>query len=143
MDHPPGLAECRHCLCLASRRAARAITAAYDRRLRAHGLRATQFTLLTMLMLRGATPVGLLAKALGMDRTTLTRNAALLAANGWVVAEPHGADARSHMLSVTAAGRARVEEALPAWREAQESAEQASGPEGAAALRQLAAMRLS
>jgi DNA-binding MarR family transcriptional regulator len=142
MEHASDLAECRNCLCLASRSAARGITAVYDRRLRPHGLRATQFTLLTMLMLRGATPVGALAKSLGMDRTTLTRNAALLAAKGWVAAEPHGGDARSHVLSVTAAGQALVRQALPAWRQAQASVANAFGRTGVVALRRLAGTRV-
>jgi DNA-binding MarR family transcriptional regulator len=136
------LAECRGCLCLASRSAARRITAVYDRRLRPYGVRATQFTILTMLMLRGATPVGALAKTLGMDRTTLTRNTALLAQKGWVTDAPDSEDARSHILSVTPVGQALVRRALPAWREGQESVANAFGPTGVAALRKLAGTRM-
>jgi len=142
MQHASELAECRGCLCLASRSAARGITAVYDRRLRPHGLRVTQFTILTMLMLRGATPVGALAKALGMDRTTLTRNAALLAAKGWIASAEEGGDARARILSVTSAGQALVGQAFPAWREAQESVANAFGPTGVAALRRLAGTRM-
>ena len=72
-------------------------------------------------MLRGPTPVGVLARLLGKDRTTLTRNAALLQEKGWITAEQHGEDGRSHVLSVTSAGQALAREALPAWRGAQES----------------------
>ena len=142
MERSSGIAECRDCLCLASRSAARGITAVYDRRLRPHGVRVTQFTILAMLMLRGATPVGALAKSLGMDRTTLTRNAALLAAKGWVTVAPHGGDARSHILSVTSVGRALVRKAFPAWRETQESVANAFGQTGVAALRRLSGTRM-
>jgi DNA-binding MarR family transcriptional regulator len=142
MERSSDIAACRDCLCLASRSAARGITAVYDRRLRPHGLRVTQFTILATLMLRGATPVGALAKSLGMDRTTLTRNAALLAAKGWVAAVPHDGDARSHFLSVTSAGQVLARKAFPAWRDAQESVANAFGPTAVAALRRLAGTRM-
>jgi DNA-binding MarR family transcriptional regulator len=143
MTEASDFAECRNCLCMASRSAARGITAVFDRRLRPHGVRATQFTILTTLMLRGATPVGALANFLGMDRTTLTRNAAVLAARGWVAAAPHGEDARSHVLKVTSSGQAKAREALPAWRKAQESVSNAFGARGVAALRRLAGTRFN
>jgi len=49
MTPKPELYETTQCLCLASRRAARAITRAFDKELRPHGLRATQFSLLAVL----------------------------------------------------------------------------------------------
>ena len=42
------------------------------------GIRVTQFTILSQLMLRGEMPIGKLAGILGMERTTLTRNLAPL-----------------------------------------------------------------
>lgn len=135
-----GLADCRNCLCLASRKAARKITAAYDRRLRRHGLKATQFTLLSTLLLKGESAVGELARFLGMERTTLTRNVALLEAKGWVQGRGHSEDARSRQLSITPAGRALVRAALPDWRKAQESVSSAFGTGGVAALQRLAGM---
>jgi DNA-binding MarR family transcriptional regulator len=61
-----------------SRRAARAIARAFDRQLRPHGIRTTQFSLLAILELKGPQSIGSLADAVGADRTTLTRNLALL-----------------------------------------------------------------
>ncbi len=132
------LSECMDCLCLASRRAARGITAVFDRHLRPHGVRATQFTILVNLMIRGGTPITTLAKGLGMDRTTLTRNIALLVANGWAQSQEDGDDARTHVVSITDQGRALVLSALPAWRKAQASVADAFGPTGVAALQRLA-----
>jgi DNA-binding MarR family transcriptional regulator len=132
------LSDCPNCLCLASRRAARGITAVFDRHLRPHGVRGTQFTILVNLMLRGGTPITALAKALGMERTTLTRNLALLAAKGWAESRPHDTDARAHVVSITDQGRAVVLEALPAWRKAQASVAEVFGPTGVAALQRLA-----
>ncbi len=142
MTAEPHIIECRDCLCLAARSAARAITAVFERRMRPHGVRATQFTILTNLILRGPTPVGALAKALGMDRTTMTRNAALLAVKGWVAAVAHGEDARAHILSITPAGEELARQAFPAWREAQKSVAEAFGPTGVSALHRLAGTRM-
>jgi DNA-binding MarR family transcriptional regulator len=132
------ISDCQNCLCFASRRAARGITAVFDRHLRPHGVRGTQFTILVNLMLRGGTPITALAKALGMERTTLTRNVALLAAKGWAESQADDGDARTHIVSITDQGRAVVLEALPAWREAQASVANAFGPTGVAALQRLA-----
>jgi DNA-binding MarR family transcriptional regulator len=128
--------ECGDCLCLASRRAARSITRLFDRKMRASGLRATQFSILAMLTLTGPTSIGHLAEGLGMERTTLTRNLALIEAQRWVTIQP-GDDARARIVSVTSKGRAAVEAALPAWRQAQASAAAAIGQSGVAALRAL------
>ena len=53
-----------------------------------------------------------------MDRSTLSRNLAPLAAQGWVEVSV-GADTRSRKVSVTAAGRRKLKAALPLWRKAQ------------------------
>ena len=131
------LAECADCLCLASRRAARTLTRGYDRHLRPLGLRTTQFSILVTLTLRGPVTVGDLAEQLGSERTTLTRNLALLAAKNWVEIRT-GEDARARIVSVTRKGRAVVAGALPAWRKAQRAAIAAVGEAGAATLRGLA-----
>jgi DNA-binding MarR family transcriptional regulator len=137
MSHEPDLFECGQCLCLASRRAARALTRAFDRRLRPHGIRTTQFSILTMLLVRGPLPVGELAEHLGVERTTLTRNLALIEEAGWVDIRP-GEDARSRVVAATKKARAAVTAALPAWRKAQQAAAAAVGRGGVEALHALA-----
>jgi DNA-binding MarR family transcriptional regulator len=137
MTRDPNFIECGQCLCLASRRAARALTRAFDRQLRPHGIRATQFSILTMLLLRGPLPVGELADHLGVERTTLTRNLALIEEAGWVDIRP-GADARSRVVRATKKARAAVTAALPAWRKAQQTASAAVGHSAVDALHALA-----
>jgi DNA-binding MarR family transcriptional regulator len=143
MNDRESFSDCRNCLCLSSRSAARGITAVYDRHLRPHGLRITQFTILAMLVLRGATPISALAKSLGMDRTTLTRNLALLEANGWAQIRRDEDDARTHLVSVTVEGRAIARKALPAWRKAQERVAAAFDAANVAALHRLANMHMT
>ena len=64
-------------------------------------------------------PLGELAKFLQLDRTTLTRNLALLEENKWVRSRPAAKDSRSRVLVMTNEGRTAVFSAFPAWREAQ------------------------
>ena len=113
----------RECHCLAARREARIITRIYEDKLRPHGLRATQFSILAALALKGPTPIGELAELLGLERTTLTRGATLLESNGWI-RPGYSDDARQRPLRLLAAGRRKLESAFPAWREAQSQIEE-------------------
>jgi DNA-binding MarR family transcriptional regulator len=113
------LSLCAQCHCLAARRTARAITRTFDDCLRPHGLRATQFSILVALALGGPSPIGGLSNALGLDRTTLTRSAALLEKKGWVTFD-RSDDRRERPIRLTAAGRRRLEAAFPAWKAAQD-----------------------
>jgi DNA-binding MarR family transcriptional regulator len=128
------LSECADCLCLASRRTARTVTRAFDQALRPHGLRATQFAVLTVLALRGPLTIGALAGHLGSERTTLTRNLALLEREQWLEIRA-GDDGRERIVSLTRKGRAVATDALPAWRQAQKKAQSKLGVSGADALR--------
>lgn len=119
MDRAVDLSACRACHCLAARRQARAITRLFEAKLRPHGLRATQFSVLAALALKGPTPVRVLADTLGLERTTLTRIGALLGRKGWV-STARSEDARARLLRLTGTGRRRLEAAFPAWQEAQE-----------------------
>lgn len=139
LDATAELIETTDCLCLASRRAARAITQAFDRKLRAHGLRATQFTLLATLALGGEQSVGALAATIGVDRTTLTRNMALAQARGLIASRRDtGADARTRLIGVTPYGREVLAAAFGSWREVQAGLTESIGAEAADSLRRLA-----
>lgn len=104
-------------MCFNLRRAARIMTRHYERYLRPVVLRATQFTLLAVLAQAGPMPVHRLATALGLERTTLTRNLRPLESQGWLTVEERD-DRRVHMVEITEAGREVARGALPAWREA-------------------------
>ena len=109
-----------NCACFNLRRATRAVTQLYDGALRPSGLRVTQFSLLVILQASGPMSISELAVHSGTDRTTLTRNAALLQAEGLVKVDS-GADARVRMLSLTAAGSRALEDAYPRWAAVQEA----------------------
>ncbi len=134
----PDLLACRVCLCLASRKASRTITRAFDRRLRPHGIRSTQFSILVTLMERGPTTIGDLAETLGIERTTLTRNLGVVEQRGWIKISVGDVDGRSRVITATRKGRRTVAEALPSWRAAQDAAAAALGRSGFTALHALA-----
>ena len=87
------------CFCLASRQAARKITRLYDSYMQEAGIRITQFTILSQLMLRGELPIGKLAGILGMERTTLTRNLTPLEEQKWISIKP-GDDPRARLIGI-------------------------------------------
>ncbi|HEY4972084.1 MAG TPA: MarR family winged helix-turn-helix transcriptional regulator [Steroidobacteraceae bacterium] len=125
------------CFCLSARQAARKITRLYDSYLQNAGMRATQFTILSQLLLRGEMPIGRLATVLSMERTTLTRNLGLLEQKSWISIRP-GDDPRSRMIAITAQGRAAVRRGFRFWSEAQAHVGRMLGDDGQAALKVLA-----
>jgi DNA-binding MarR family transcriptional regulator len=114
--------DCRRCRCLALRRASRAVTQHYEACFRGAGLRATQFTVLSALAVAGPVTVSRLARILGMERTTLTRNLRPLEASNWIDVELDEKDQRLRQVTLTPRGLATARAALPAWRKAQVNA---------------------
>jgi len=108
------------CMCHKIRMAARAVTRAYDNALRPVGLRATQYALLVAVATEGAMSITALAQGMGMDRSTLTRNLGPLEKDGLIAVGLEGWR-RSRTVEITQKGRARVREALPLWKRAQET----------------------
>ncbi|HLI21986.1 MAG TPA: MarR family winged helix-turn-helix transcriptional regulator [Stellaceae bacterium] len=101
-------------------RAARALARRFDDALRPWGLTHGQFSLLVALTQGedGPQTIGEVASGLAMDRTTLTANLKPLARRGLLKIAVDKADKRSRRIVITAAGRAALKAALPAWKEA-------------------------
>ncbi len=114
----PDLARLRFCACGNLRGAARAITQFYDEALQPVGLRATQYSLLTAIVLLGRPTLTTMAEVLVMDRTTLTRNLQLLEKQGFIEVVP-GDDRRTREVSLTDKGRDAVLRGFPLWQQAQ------------------------
>jgi DNA-binding MarR family transcriptional regulator len=114
------------CACEGLRRTARAVTQHYEDALAPSGLRATQFPIVVALASAGPLPVTRLAQALGLDRTTLTRNMRALVDHG-LIAVADGEDRRTRVVALTPQGRERVTKALGMWEQAQASVEERFG----------------
>ena len=106
------------CTCANLRKAARVVTQRYEAALQPTGLKATQFTVLAILAIRGNLPLTQLAEALVMDRTTLTRNLKPLIGQG-LVAIQNEQDQRVRRVELTAKGHKAFKAALPHWEKVQ------------------------
>jgi DNA-binding MarR family transcriptional regulator len=106
------------CACHKIRMAARAVTRAYDDALRPVGLRVTQVSLLAAIAVEGAMSITSLARFIGMDRSTLTRNLAPLEKEGLLAVGNEGWR-RRRTFDITPKGRSRLQKALPLWEQAQ------------------------
>jgi DNA-binding MarR family transcriptional regulator len=115
------------CICYKTRMAARAVTRTYDRALRSTGLRVTQFTILVAASVAGGVPLGRLARILGLERTTLTRNLSVLEREGLI--RTINLDGRTRNVLIAPTGKSRLNAALPQWNRAQEKLRQNFGPQ--------------
>lgn len=97
----------------------RVMTQYYDTRLKASGLRGTQFSVLAAVGETGPVSVSRLAEGLMMDRTTVTRDIKPLEKQGFI-AISQGEDRRQRLLNLTDTGKAVLESAAPLWEAAQE-----------------------
>ncbi|HEX6722012.1 MAG TPA: MarR family winged helix-turn-helix transcriptional regulator [Burkholderiaceae bacterium] len=108
----------RGCTNLKLRQLSRAVTRHYDAYVARTGLKNTQYSLLSHVVLLGPIAPGELARRMKLDASTLTRNLQPLLAQGWVEIGP-GADGRSRTIVATESGRAKRAESQRAWKQAQ------------------------
>ncbi|MBV9533561.1 MAG: winged helix-turn-helix transcriptional regulator [Bradyrhizobium sp.] len=115
-----------NCMCHRARMAARAVTRLYDDMLRPIGLRATQLDVLVAIGSGEVVSITALAKLMGMDRSTLTRNLAPLEREGLIRVGNEGWR-RSRTVEITKKGSGRLREASSLWQKAQENLRQKLG----------------
>ena len=123
----------RGCTNFKTRQLARYLSRRYDAELAKAGLKTTQFSLLTHLLSLGPVAPGELARRMGLDASTLTRNLRPMLASGWLLQDP-GPDARSRRIRITAAGEAKQAEGRRHWKTAQTAIAALLGVERVAAL---------
>lgn len=120
------------CTCAPLRRLTRRITIIYDHHLQDSELSITQYSLLSRIGREGPIANITLAQEMGMDRSTLSRALKPLMAAGWVetvdLPEDELLDKRSFALQLSRPGRAKLEQARPRWRRAQDEIDRRLGP---------------
>lgn len=114
------------CAAFNLRRASRAISQLYGQLMQDTGLKSTQFSLLNAVVAMGHPSVNELSEALGMDRTTLTRNLKPLLQAGYLQDEA-GQDRRARIISITRFGKRTLEDSMSRWQQAQQLIEQRYG----------------
>ena len=114
------------CTCSELRRAARAVTLLYDNAFKSSGLLSTQLGVLHVIYKSGSIRISHLAKELGMDRTTLTRNLSVLEKQGFIKIAS-GKDNRTRIITITNKGYAAAAKAIPLWSDVQRKVKQRMG----------------
>lgn len=108
----------RVCACFNFRKASRAVTQFFDKVLQPNGLRSTQFVILVAIGAEGRPNLPELARALNVDRSTLTRNLQPLARDGLLrVSEEKGE--RASAVRLTPKGERLLAATVPLWAKAQ------------------------
>lgn len=117
------------CAAFRTRKAARVVTRIYDEALRPAELKITQFTLMVAIEVGAPSSISELADALGMERTTLTRNMSVLERSGLVDIQENE-QSRARKMVVTDKGLEVLAKAYPLWKEAQTKVEASVGEAG-------------
>jgi DNA-binding MarR family transcriptional regulator len=117
------LADAMRDECLGTRisRLHRVVARRFEQALRAYDLSIPQMEILSYLVLRGvpARPSEL-AEALYAERSTISRNLAVLQQRGWVEVASTSATGRSMTIAVTAPGASALAAARTAWADTQQ-----------------------
>lgn len=126
----------RGCTNFKLRQLLRRVARLYDQEMAAVGLKTTQYSLLSHVVKLGPIGAGDLAREMGMEASTLTRNLQPLLSQG-LLQMTRGADARRRQLEATPAGASRRQEAQRHWKKAQLKLNERLGREQVAALHAL------
>jgi DNA-binding MarR family transcriptional regulator len=101
-----------------SRKAARAVTRAFNLRLKTFGLNISQYVLLGVIERGEHRTIAAMAEEVGVEPSALVRNLKLLEARGLVAGEG-GRGRGGRQLAITSAGADLIMTTIPAWRQAQ------------------------
>ena len=129
-----------HCSNSAIRRAARQLGQLYDGAMGDTGLRGTQFSLLSQILLGNEPTQKQLAQAMVMDLSALGHTLKPLIRDGLVELLPDGSDRRVRRVRLTAAGAATQKALVANWQQAQDRFDAAFGKENSEALRKTLAL---
>jgi DNA-binding MarR family transcriptional regulator len=109
------------CIAARLRMRSRAVTRIYNQALRPYGLTTSQMNILVAVSCLGEARQQDVCQALHLEKSTLSRDVVRMRSQGWLDTVP-GEDGRTALLRITPVGRKLVEQAIPAWQQAQEQA---------------------
>ena len=124
-------------MCVGTRvgRLHRLVDRQFELHLRPLGLSVPQMEVLSALtLIAGPVKPSALADALGMERSTMSRNLAVMHDRGWVRPGDVSATGRSMTVVITEEGTAKLESAAAAWTAAQDSLVAALGSDAPSTL---------
>src|SRR3954451_21600357 len=114
------------CIAVRMRMLNRVVTNIYDDALRPLDLKASQMNILVAAAKMGTARPVAVCEHLHLDVSTLSRNVERMKGRGWLEVVPDD-DARSKPFQLTPDGQKLLENAVPAWSEAQEQAKKLVG----------------
>ncbi|MCU1238609.1 MAG: transcriptional regulator, MarR family [Candidatus Solibacter sp.] len=106
-----------NCACAGIRRTARLVTQLYSHEMDST-VEPAQFSLLTVLNHRPGATQSAIGRALGLDKTTTSRNLRLIQQYGWIEPAPTD-DHRERGYRLSPSGRRLLAAAKPGWQRAQ------------------------
>lgn len=115
------------CFAVRLRKLNRVVSSLYDESFRPFGITIAQFNLLIAIGARGQASPSQLVNSLSLEKSTVSRNIEKMRKNQWI-SFISAEDKRSHLLALTSQGEDLLKQATPAWKSAQEKAEQTLGP---------------
>jgi DNA-binding MarR family transcriptional regulator len=128
------------CIAMRVRRLSRSVTRIFEDALRPHGVSTAQLNMLVAITKAGPMRPSDRARALDLEKSTVTRNLERMLAHGWIRAT-RGSEQNRYRLEVQPAGRALLTRVLPSWKAAQERATRQVGDALATAVQGLGSGR--
>ena len=126
------------CLCIEVRSAAQNLTRLYDQALLPAGITITQLSQLNTIRELSEPTLSQLAKATGLNRSTLGRNIRLLESMDLISVQV-GQDARTKSIRLSRQGRMAMKRAVPLWAKVQTGLQQKLGKQKRELLNELMA----
>lgn len=128
-DRDECIAMGRTCLSASLRRTERIVTRHYDSWLEEAGVTAVQFPMLANIAANEEATFRSMSEQLDIDRSTLSRNLALLSEKGLVTIGPSSGP-KPGPITLTSRGRGALRKAFARWQQAQKEMETALSEEG-------------
>ena len=115
------------CICISTRKAANALTNLYDEALEKSGIKVTQYSLLKVIYRSSEITINELSKQTKLNRTTLTRNLAVLESDELIELISDPEDLRKSIVRLTKSGERALKKAQTSWEEVQKKAKKVLG----------------
>ena len=115
------------CICISTRKAANALTNLYDEALEKSGIKITQYSLLKVIDRSSEITINELSKQTKLNRTTLTRNLAVLESDELIELISDPEDLRKSIVRLTKSGEKALKKAQTSWEEVQKKAKEVLG----------------
>ena len=115
------------CVCISTRKAANALTNLYDEALAKSGIKVTQYSLLKKIYGASEITINELSKLTKLNRTTLTRNLAILESGELIELISDPEDLRRSVVRLTKVGERALKKAQTSWEDVQKKAKKVLG----------------